>query len=176
MKLPELRVPLYLLIFVIPLFVLVTTASNQYRVNSVIADSVSYTFSLIDMNQKSVPFHQYRGKVVLVNLWATWCGPCRAELPSLQKLQQSYLHPDFEIVAISLDKQSDNQKVNNYLLQNNFTFPVYYPDQNFPKVLQVRAIPSSFLIDKKRQIVWHKTGVENFNKASFRKKIDALVK
>ena len=64
----------------------------------------------------------------------------------------------------------------NYLLQNNFTFPVYYPDQNFPKVLQVRAIPSSFLIDKKGQIVWHKTGVENFNKASFRKKIDALVK
>jgi hypothetical protein len=65
--------------------------------------------------------------------------------------------------------------VKSYLAKNNFTFPVFYPAENFPKVLQVPAIPSSFLIDRQGRIVWQETGVENFSKQSFKKRIDALI-
>jgi thiol-disulfide isomerase/thioredoxin len=175
MKSQRIRLPFLVLFFVIALLFFFTSASKKKNTVSAFSDSVSYSFTLKDLNQQPVQFNSYKGKVVLINLWATWCGPCRVEMPYLQKLYETYSHADFEIVAISLDNNSNAEKVKSYLIKNDFTFPVFYPGENFPEILQVPSIPSSFLIDKQGRIVWQETGVENFSKQGFKKRIDALI-
>ncbi|MCU0383091.1 MAG: TlpA family protein disulfide reductase [Cyclobacteriaceae bacterium] len=171
----KIRLPFLAVFLVVALLLFFTSASKKQNSVTPLSDSIAYSFALKDLQLQPVQFDIYKGKVVLINLWATWCGPCREEMPYLQKLYETYSHPDFEIVAISLDKNSNIDKVKSYLAKNNFTFPVFYPAENFPKVLQVPAIPSSFLIDRQGRIVWQETGVENFSKQSFKKRIDALI-
>lgn len=139
------------------------------------ADTLDFNFNVIDLSGKSISLNKWKGKFVLINLWATWCGPCRVEMPHLQKLYTTFEHPDFEIITFSLDKQNQVEKVKSYLSRSNYTFNVFFPDKDFPDVLKVKSIPSSFLIDDKGKIVWQHTGVFRFDKSSFKKKLRQLM-
>lgn len=101
---------------------------------------------------KSVSLSDYKGKVVLVNFWATWCPPCRQEVPDFVKVQQELRPKGFEIVGISLDDGPDpvvgfveEQKVNYAVAMGNNEIAQQYGG--------VRAIPTSFLLDREGKIV-----------------------
>jgi thiol-disulfide isomerase/thioredoxin len=70
---------------------------------NVTRDGFDYNFSIKDLNGKTVDFSQFRGKVVFLNLWATWCGPCRVEMPSIQNLYNSTDHDQIIFVMLSID-------------------------------------------------------------------------
>src|SRR5690606_15387625 len=127
-----------------------------------------YSFSVMTPDGATVDFNAYRGKTVFLNLWATWCGPCRAEMPSIQKLYEQVGSDSIQFVMLSIDRPKDLQKVKNYVATNKYTFPVFMAG-DLPSQLQVRIIPSTFVISPDGTIVYKKTGMANYNTAKFRK-------
>ncbi len=121
--------------------------------------------------QDEFNFEATKGKVVLVNFWATWCPPCIAEMPSMQALYNDYKH-DIEFVFVS---NEDRTVINQFLSKNNYTFKVYTPLSKYPESFNITSIPRTFLIDKQGHIVIDKSGAANWNSDTVRKTIDALL-
>jgi len=105
-------------------------------------------FSVPSPDGKQVKLADYRGKVVFLNFWATWCPPCREEMPAMERLYQLYRDKGLAVVAVSVD--ADAVAVPPFLKKNSLTFPIGYdPKMALADRYGVRALPSSFLIDKK---------------------------
>ena len=106
------------------------------------------SFTLPLMGGGEVSLADYRGKVVVLNVWATWCGPCREEMPSMQRLYQSLKGQPFEMLAVSIDTRG-SQDVDPFVKKLNLTFPVLYDtDKKVPSLYQTTGVPESFIIDK----------------------------
>ena len=119
----------------------------------------NYNWQLIDESGKLINFKSSEGKVTLINFWATWCGPCVAEMPSLQKAYNQHKNNvDFYFVA-----RDEVKKVEAFLDKENYNLPIYYEKQNPPKVLQSNQLPTTYLIDKKGNIWVQKTGAADWN-------------
>ena len=105
-----------------------------------------------DADGKPKKLSDWRGKTVLVNLWATWCVPCRREMPALDRLQTKLEGPNFEVVAINIDTR-DPEKPKNFLKQANLTRLGYYNDEKAKVFQDLKAIgralgmPTSVLVD-----------------------------
>jgi peroxiredoxin len=101
---------------------------------------------------KQVRLGDHRGQVVFLNFWATWCPPCREEMPAMERLYQRYREKGFTVIAVSVD--SDIVAVPPFLRQNKLTFPIGHdPKMALAERYGVRALPSSFLIDRKGNLV-----------------------
>jgi thiol-disulfide isomerase/thioredoxin len=138
-------------------------------------ESFDYNFSIKDMKGNKVDFNQYKGKVVFLNLWATWCGPCRFEMPSIQNLQTSLKdNNDIAFVMLSLDRDEHQSKVINYIHDKEFTFPVFMPTGNLTNQLAVPSIPTTFVIGKDGTIASKKVGTANYDTDKFRKFLKEL--
>lgn len=99
-----------------------------------------------------------RGNVVFLNLWATWCFPCRDEIPELQKLHNEYAAQGFKVVGVSLD-ESGKEAVQKFVTDNSMTYPIALdPEGKLANVFQTTVIPTSVLIDRNGKIVWKKYG------------------
>lgn len=104
-------------------------------------------FSLKTINNTTVRLSDYRGKVVFLNFWATWCPPCRMELPAMEKLYEKLKNQPFIIIAVNIDN-GDPGAVKNFVQSMNLTFPVLLDDGNVSKMYNVNAIPTTFIIRK----------------------------
>jgi len=99
-----------------------------------------------------------KGSVVLVNVWATWCGPCRFEIPELQKLHDEFAKRGFKVVGVSVD-QDDTKVVKDFVAEQKMTYPVVLdPDQRIASLLQTTVLPTTVLLDRKGKIVWRMVG------------------
>ncbi len=139
-----------------------------------LSEAFNYNFRLRDMNGNLVDFTAYRGKVVGINLWATWCAPCRVEMPSIQSLYTKIESENIEFVILSLDRDTDFKKVKKYIDANSFTFPVFTPYGYLTEQLQADVIPTTIILNKEGLIVNRKTGVTNFDTSKFRKYLKGL--
>lgn len=138
-----------------------------------------FSFSLKTLEGKSVSMESLKGKVVFINIWATWCGPCRAEMPGIQKLYASIQDPDITFVMLALDKKGEEAKIKKYLLDKGFTFPIYRPsdagDRSLPELLQVPSIPTTFVVDKAGNVVYKNVGTANYDTKKFKNFLQDLV-
>jgi len=129
-----------------------------------------YNWELVAENT-SVNLKQSKGKVVLVNLWATWCPPCVAEMPSLQKLYDAYGDQvDFYFVTAE-----ERLVVTKFMKKKGYTFPVYLQRFNAPAQLQEQSLPTTFLIGKDGKIVIRKTGAADWDSKSTREIVEQLL-
>ncbi|HMO57932.1 MAG TPA: TlpA disulfide reductase family protein [Roseiflexaceae bacterium] len=104
-------------------------------------------FTLEDLNGTPVSLSALRGQVVLINVWATWCPPCRAEMPIIQAAYERYHDQGFTVLAVNL--REDTATVAQYMQQNGLTFPALLDrDGHVSMVYLARAVPSSFFIDR----------------------------
>lgn len=105
-------------------------------------------FSLPDLDGQMVGLADYRGKVVLLNIWATWCPPCVEEMPSMEKLYQELQGEGFEILAVSID-ESGAPDVLPFMQKHKLSFPALIDSKGALKGLyQTTGVPESFIIDK----------------------------
>jgi len=132
----------------------------------------SFDWKLKGINTEDYNFESAKGKVVFVNFWATWCPPCRAEMPSIQKLYDDY-GDRIEFVFHTNELESD--KVNSFLDKNNYTLPSFNSYNNQPKEFDVSTIPATFILDKSGRIVIHEVGAVDWNSDKFRKLLDELL-
>jgi peroxiredoxin len=110
-------------------------------------------FQLKTLDGQNRTLIQDRGKVVLVNFWATWCPPCIREMPSMQLLYEKYKNQGFEIVAVSVD-QGSSDTVRKFAEKLNLNFPIVLDPENTVKTAyRVRALPTNYLIDRTGHVV-----------------------
>ncbi|MBZ9651997.1 TlpA family protein disulfide reductase [Psychroflexus montanilacus] len=129
-----------------------------------------YEWYFKDEENKTVNFTQSKGKLVLVNYWATWCAPCIAEMPDLQKLYTDYKEEvDFYFITSEAP-----EVVEPFLERENYTLPPYYFLSSPPNVLKSSSLPTTFLIGKDGDIIIKKTGAANWNSKTVRATIDKL--
>lgn len=100
-----------------------------------------------------------KGSVVLLNIWATWCGPCRFEIPELDKLHRSYESRGFKVIGISVD-EGGAKDVQPFVTAQKMSYPIVLdPDGKLATMLQTTVIPTSVLIDRKGNVVWKHFGI-----------------
>jgi|SRR5690554_995688 len=132
----------------------------------------TFDWVLTDLENKITNLSESRGKVTIINLWATWCPPCVAEMPSLQKLYDHYGEQlDYYFVS-----HEDPETVARFMKSKNYTFPVYLPVNTPPAQFHSNSLPTTYVIDKNEKIVMKEVGAHNWFSESFRKKIDELLK
>lgn len=104
-------------------------------------------FALLDLNGRRVSLSDFRGKVVFLNFWATWCGPCQIEIPSLARLRDHYRGRNFQLLTISID-QEGRRAVEAFFRQHNVSLPTLIDaEARVASQFGVQGVPSSFLID-----------------------------
>ena len=132
-----------------------------------------YNFVLIDKDGNRKSFTDFKGKVVFMNIWATWCPPCVAEMPDIHELYQDVKDKNIEFVMISVDK--DFQKAKDFVKKKGFEFPIYQVAGAMPQVYESRAIPTTFVISPDGRIVSRKEGMAKYTSKKFRKFLDDLM-
>jgi len=132
-------------------------------------------FRLPDLQDQPIRLSDLRGRVVLLNFWATWCPPCRAEMPSMQTLYQAYREKGLEILAISSDVQG-KEIVAPFVERLGLTFPMLLDPRNVVgSQLRVRGIPTSYVLDKQGRVVGLEIGARDWNKAAMRRLLERLL-
>ena len=126
-------------------------------------ETFDYDFAVKDLEGKKVPMSAMKGKVIFLNLWATWCGPCRVEMPSIQNLYNAVDKDKVVFVMLSLDQESDKPKIAQFISSREFNFPVYQPASPLPKLLRVNTIPTTFIIGPDGKVKSKKTGMANYD-------------
>jgi thiol-disulfide isomerase/thioredoxin len=145
-----------------------TGAMDASPQSSVDAKKFDYNFTLQDIDRKKVDITSLKGKTIFINVWATWCGPCRVEMPSIQALYDQVDHDKIVFIMLALDQNDPYAKVNRYIAEKGFTFPVYFPSGSLPAQLQVNSIPATFVIDKEGKIVFREMGAANYGTEEFK--------
>ena len=112
-----------------------------------------------------------KGKVVFINYWATWCPPCRAEMPSIQSLYNDYKD---KVVFLFLTSD-DKAKVEKFYKDNNYDLPTYNMLTKSPSEISTKSIPATFILDKQTKLAMAEYGPANWNSAAIRKRIDELL-
>src|ERR1700748_681976 len=97
-----------------------------------------------------------KGKVTLVDFWATWCEPCRVSMPKVQAIWKKYQPAGFELYSVDTDDESPDRDpdVREFLLKNQLTFPVVLDDGTATKAFSVASLPTMVLLDKKGKVIW----------------------
>ncbi len=124
-------------------------ASTAGRIPAPRQDFAAPDFTLQTLTGESVRLSDLRGQAVLVNLWATWCPPCRAEMPVIQKMYEEYKGQGFTVLAVDMTFQDDAAAVQPFVQQHRLTFPVLLdPSGVTARQYELRSLPTSFFIDR----------------------------
>ncbi|TJY32181.1 TlpA family protein disulfide reductase [Pontimicrobium aquaticum] len=134
---------------------------------------VSYSaWRLRDLNGKELNFTNTKGKVVFINLWATWCPPCIAEFSTIQDLYNDYKN---DVVFLLVSDESP-ATIKKFLNKKGYDIQVFNPLTKYPDDFNPRSIPRTYIIDKEGYIVVDKKGAANWNSNAIRKQLDKMLK
>jgi thiol-disulfide isomerase/thioredoxin len=149
------------------LLVLVFTlgaCSNGEETNSNegnLVGDIAYDFTLENLEGNNESLSDYRGQVVFLNFWASWCPPCQEEMPDLDKFYADYKDENFMLVAVNVAEEKET--VVNYLNENNFEMPVLFDkDGSLTKKYGVQGIPKTFILNKDGEIITMKSGAMTY--------------
>jgi peroxiredoxin len=133
-------------------------------------------FSLESLNGRKVSLSNLRGKVVFLNIWATWCPPCREEMPSMETLYDEFKNnKDFVMLAVSQDTESAG-KVATFVRKNGYHFTILLdPDNKVGEAYDVSGVPETFIIDRKGRIVAHHMGAFDWSRPDVKEALQELL-
>jgi peroxiredoxin len=149
--------------------------TSEARPTGVGEYTVAPDFTLPDLNGTEISLAQYRGKVVLLNFWATWCPPCRLEMPTIEEAYQRYKDQGFEVVAVSVDAgpQSDVQE---FVHEFDLSFQVLLdPNMEVLHTFQSFSLPTTVVIDRQGVIRSRELGYRDWTDAESTKLLTRLL-
>jgi len=131
----------------------------------------NYGWNLVDQNGNKYDFNEAKNEVVFVNLWATWCPPCIAEMPAMQNLYNDYKNR----VTFLFVTNEDFKRVQAFFNKKEYTLPTFQSISEIPSELYSRSIPATYILDKKGEIVVNKKGAADWNGDAIRSLLDTLL-
>jgi len=142
----------------------------------VAAGSQAANFNLETLDGSTVSLQSLRGKVVFLNVWATWCEPCREEMPSMQTLYEDFKgRKDFVMLAVSQDVKG-RAAVAPYVAKNGYHFTILLdPENKVMESYEISGVPETFIIDRKGQIVAHHMGAFDWSRPDVRDALQQLL-
>lgn len=130
-----------------------------YRTVSLVGDSVS--------------LDQVRGRVVLLNVWATWCHPCREEIPILQALHERYGARGLELIGVSVDARGEEATIREFARDFKMTYPLWLdPDERVQSTFLAIGVPATFLIDRAGVLRWRHVGPVRANDTTLTRELE----
>lgn len=156
--------------FLVSLTLLFAT-STTYAASEKISGKAP-NFTLKSRSGKNIKLSELRGEVVMLNFWASWCGPCRQEMPLLEKIHKKYKRLGFTLLGVNVEENSNDAK--NYLKDVKVTFPILFDrTQKTSELYNVSAMPTTILIDRNGNKRFlhrgYKPGYENDYKREIKK-------
>lgn len=124
------------------------------------------SFRMTGLDGKEVQLADLKGKKVFVNIWATWCPPCRREMPSIAALYNSV--DKNKVAFIMLDVDDNFEKARQYLAKNQLGLPAFYPAENLPPLFNVQGIPATFIFDEDGALIETINGSTDYDTDAFR--------
>ncbi len=165
------NIPIKIFLIIIALFS--TTVANTVKAEEI--SGKAHDFTLKSRAGKNIRLAELAGQVVLVNFWASWCGPCRKEMPKLESLHQKYKDLGVSILGINIDNSTE--LADKVLKDIKVNFPVLYdPEGNTSERYQVRAMPSTYLVDKKGNFRFFHKGYLPGYELEYDKQIKQLIR
>jgi peroxiredoxin len=139
------------------------------------AQGAAPDFTLKSQKNGNLKLSEMRGKVILINFWASWCGPCRQEMPVLDELYRHYRSLDFTILGVNVEQNSDDAK--SLLKDVTVTFPVLFDTENkISKLYDIKGMPSTVLVDRDGNIRYVHMGYKPGVEAEYQTQIRALIR
>ncbi|MEN8123231.1 MAG: TlpA disulfide reductase family protein [Bacteroidota bacterium] len=159
--------------FVNKIRVAIINPSVESSENSVKLTDEDYLWPVESLDGETKMLADFKGKVIFLNLWATWCPPCIAEMPSIQDLHEKYKDND-QIVFLIVSNEK-KEKVSAFMKKRGFTFPVKITHYQLPKPFYTESIPTTFLVSKTGEIVIKETGAANWGGEKMQKIVNDLI-
>ncbi len=122
----------------------------------------NYTFEMVYADGKAINMEDLKGKVVFMNFWATWCPPCIAEMPSIQKLYDK-VKDDKDIIILTVEVEGKRDKVAKFMERKNLSLPVVYPNSTIPTEFFNGSLPTTVILDKKGNIAHTTMGMADYS-------------
>lgn len=159
-----------------PVFAADAVPELSYKLTRIEPPVAAPDFSLTDMDGATHRLSDYRGKVVLVNFWATWCPPCKAEMPSMERLYAQFQDRDFELLAVNAEVDG-LEVLPDFLQKHPHTFPIPVDTEGDVQVKYgVFRFPESFIIGRDGKVVEHIIGARDWSDNQTIQLIDSLTK
>lgn len=131
-----------------------------------VLSAADYDFSMENANGKIISLNDFRGDVVFVNVWASWCPPCVAEMPTIETLRENVSSNDnIRFILLSLDEE--RQKAVEFMENKDFDLPYYFPASGLPDEFLSEYLPTTYVISKKGQVVYKQEGIADYSSANF---------
>jgi thiol-disulfide isomerase/thioredoxin len=145
----------------------ISTSDNAAAAPSSNTEATSLpAFAMQDVNGNPVNLESFKGKKVFVNLWASWCPPCRREMPSIEKLRNGVDSNKVAFVMLSIDDNFDKAKT--FIRKQKLSLPIYYPTENLPALFNVQGIPTTFIFDETGKLLQRVDGSDEYNSEEYR--------
>ena len=161
---------LLLIMLISGVFSISVQASNNQANKNPAAD-----FTLKSYSGKNIKLSEYRGQVVLMNFWASWCGPCRQEMPLLNDLHKKYKKLGFTVMGVNVEE--DSSKARKIVKDIKIKFPVLFDTQNkVSELYQVSAMPSSVIIDRDGNVRYLHKGYKPGDMSAYKKWVKKLIR
>lgn len=148
--------------------------ANIEQTSSEVKDDSIASFDFIDENGEIHNTTSLKGKVVFINFWASWCGPCRAEFPSIETLYSKFKNnPNVYFLMVNADEDVTKAKV--YLQKEKFTIPFFQSQGYIPEQIYAGSLPTTVILDKKGVIRFRHEGFANYASEKFNKQMEELL-
>lgn len=147
--------------------VLATGLIKPNTENSAVDKSLDYQARFTDVNNNTIYLENFQGRALFINLWATWCPPCRAEMPHISDLYDELKdvdNLDFFMIALDDDFEKSKKFVNN----KGFSFPIVHAAYGLNGSFHSQSIPTTIVVDRSGKIIFFHEGMSNFNTKEFK--------
>lgn len=136
------------------------------------AEPASYDLALMSLDGEPAHMESFRGRTIFLNLWATWCAPCLAEMPYIQKLYEDVADEGIEFIAITTDDDPDVAR--RFIDEKGYTFPVYRVSGPMPELYRSPTLPTTWVISPEGKLATVHAGMANYNTRGFKRFIRSL--
>ena len=163
-------------VFIFKILALIVALSfTSFAAQAKEMNSPAPDFTLKSLSSNNIKLSEQRGNVILLNFWASWCGPCRTEMPILDELHNKYKKLGFTVIGVNVEE--DTRKAKRYLKDVKVSFPVLFDSSNqVSKLYKVTAMPSTVMIDRNGNMRYLHKGYKPGEESQYKKWVKKLVR